>query len=74
METPPGATRPTAIRATAERLAVGATAGTSLARLWREQSRRSEARELLAPVYSSFTEGFDIADLKEAKRLLHELA
>jgi class 3 adenylate cyclase/predicted ATPase len=49
-------------------------AATSLARLWREQGRRTEARELLAPVYGSFTEGFDTADLKDAKRLLDELA
>jgi predicted ATPase len=48
-------------------------AATSLARLWREQGRRADARELLAPLYSSFTEGFDTADLKEAKRLLDEL-
>ena len=48
-------------------------AATSLARLWREQGRRDEARDLLAPVYGSFTEGFDTADLKEAKRLLDEL-
>jgi predicted ATPase len=48
-------------------------AATSLARLWRDQGRRTEARELLAPVYGSFTEGFDTADLKEAKRLLDEL-
>ena len=49
-------------------------AATSLARLWGEQGRRTEARELLAPVYSWFTEGFDTADLKEAKALLAELA
>ena len=48
-------------------------AATSLARLWREQGRRSEARDLLAPVYGWFTEGFDTADLKEAKALLDEL-
>ena len=49
-------------------------AATSLARLWREQGRRSEARELLAPLYGWFTEGFDTADLKEAKALLDTLA
>ena len=49
-------------------------AATQLSRLWGEQSRRSEARDLLAPVYSWFTEGFDTADLKEAKALLYELA
>jgi predicted ATPase len=47
---------------------------TSLARLWAEQGRRHEARHLLAPVYGWFTEGFDTADLKEAKGLLDELA
>jgi len=49
-------------------------AATSLARLWGEQGRRREARDLLAPLYDSFTEGFDTADLKEAKALLEELA
>ena len=49
-------------------------AATSLARLWGEQGRRSEARELLAPVYGWFTEGFDTADLKDAKALLGDLA
>ena len=49
-------------------------AATSLARLWGEQGRRTDARELLAPLYDSFTEGFDTADLKEAKALLDELA
>ena len=46
----------------------------SLARLWRDQGKRGEARELLAPVYGWFTEGFDTQDLKEAKALLGELA
>jgi predicted ATPase len=46
----------------------------SLARLWGERGRRAEARELLAPVYGWFTEGFDTADLKEAKALLDQLA
>ena len=48
-------------------------AAASLARLWGEQGRRAEAHELLAPLYSWFTEGFDTADLKEAKALLDEL-
>ena len=48
-------------------------AATSLARLWGEQGRRAEARELLAPVYGWFTEGFDTADLKNAKALLDQL-
>jgi predicted ATPase len=45
-----------------------------LARLWRDQGKRHEARDLLAPVYGWFTEGFDTRDLKEAKALLGELA
>jgi predicted ATPase len=49
-------------------------AATSLARLWGEQGRRGEAHELLAPIYGWFVEGFDTPDLKEAKRLLDELA
>jgi predicted ATPase len=49
-------------------------AATSLARLWRDQVKRDEARELLVPVYGWFTEGFDTLDLKEAKALLDELA
>ena len=48
-------------------------AATSLARLWGEQGRHSEAQELLAPVYGWFTEGFDTADLKDAKALLDQL-
>ena len=48
-------------------------AATSLARLWRDQDKRSEARDLLAPVYAWFTEGFDTKDLVEAKALLEEL-
>jgi len=42
----------------------------STARLWRDQEKRDEARDLLAPVYNWFTEGFDTLDLKEAKTLL----
>ena len=48
-------------------------AAMSLARLWRDQGKVQEARELLAPVYGWFTEGFDTRDLKEAKALLDEL-
>jgi predicted ATPase len=43
-------------------------------RLWSDQGKRVEARDLLAPVYGWFTEGFDTLDLKEAKALLDELA
>ena len=46
----------------------------SLARLWQSQGKRVEAYELLAPVYNWFTEGFDTADLKDAKALLTELS
>jgi predicted ATPase len=48
-------------------------AAMSMARLWRDQGKRTEARDLLAPVYNWFTEGFDTLDLKEAKALLDEL-
>jgi predicted ATPase len=49
-------------------------AATSLARLWREQGRRGQARDLLAPLYGWFTEGFDTGDLKDARALLAQLA
>jgi predicted ATPase len=45
----------------------------AIARLWRDQGKVQQARELLAPVYGWFTEGFDTRDLKEAKALLDEL-
>jgi predicted ATPase len=48
-------------------------AAMSMARLWRDQGKRDEARDLLAPVYGWFTEGFDTRDLKDAKALLTEL-
>jgi predicted ATPase len=48
-------------------------AATSLSRLWQQQGKRAAARELLAPIYGWFTEGFDTADLQEAKVLLAEL-
>jgi predicted ATPase len=49
-------------------------AATSLARLWQRQGKRQDAYALLAPVYNWFTEGFDTADVQEAKALLDELA
>jgi ATP/maltotriose-dependent transcriptional regulator MalT len=49
-------------------------AAMSLARLWQQQGKRAEARELLAPIYGWFTEGFDTADLQEARALLDELS
>jgi predicted ATPase len=47
---------------------------TSIARLWRNQGKRQQARDLLGPIYGWFTEGFDTRDLKEANALLGELA
>jgi predicted ATPase len=49
-------------------------AAMSISRLWQQQGKRQEAHDLLAPVYEWFTEGFDTADLKDAKALLDELA
>ena len=49
-------------------------AAMSMARLWRDQGKRDATRDLLAPVYGWFTEGFDTLDLKDAKVLLDELA
>jgi predicted ATPase len=49
-------------------------AATSMARLWHDQGKPQQARELLAPVYGWFTEGFDTRDLKEAKALLDQIA
>src|SRR6201997_2349540 len=48
-------------------------AAMSVARLWRDQGKRDEARALLAPIYDWFTEGFDTLDLKQAKALLDDL-
>jgi predicted ATPase len=48
-------------------------AAMSLSRLWQQQDKQAEARPVLAPVYGSFTEGFDTADLQDAKALLEEL-
>jgi predicted ATPase len=49
-------------------------AASSLARLWRDQHRVKEARAVLGSVYARFTEGFETADLREARRLLEQLA
>src|SRR5207249_5621057 len=46
----------------------------SLSRLWQQQGKKEEARQLLAEIYGWFTEGFDTADLREAKALIEELA
>jgi predicted ATPase len=49
-------------------------AAVSLSRLWQQQGKRAEARDLLAPIYGWFTEGFDTADLQEAQALLEALS
>jgi predicted ATPase len=59
--------------ASGERSAGELRAAMSLARLWCYQGKRDEARDLLAPIYGWFSEGFDTLDLKEAKALLGEL-
>jgi predicted ATPase len=66
----------TAVEIAAAQSAKGAQlhAANSLARLWRDQGKTQQARNLLAQVYDGFTEGFDTPDLKEAKTLLDELA
>ena len=56
-----------------QRKALELRAATNLARFWGERGRRVEAREILAPIYGWFTEGFDTADLMDAKALLDEL-
>jgi predicted ATPase len=48
-------------------------ASVSLARLWRDQGKHADARDLLAPIYGWFTEGFDAPDLRDARALLDEL-
>ena len=77
-ETPPAEAEPWLQRALdvarrQEAKALELRAAMSLARLWQQQGKRVEARELLAPMYGWFTEGFDTADLQEAMALLHEL-
>jgi predicted ATPase len=49
-------------------------AATSLARLWQQQGKKAEARQLLTEIYGWFTEGFETKDLQEAKELLEKLA
>jgi hypothetical protein len=63
---------PIATRQRAKTFELGAA--TSLARLWRDQGKRTEAHDLLAPIYGWFTEGFDTPVLQDAKALLDELA
>ena len=56
-----------------EAKALEVRAAMSLSRLWQQQGKRAEARKLLAPIYGWFTEGFDTADLQEARALLETL-
>ena len=56
-----------------EAKSLGLRAAVSLSRLWQQQGKQAEARELLAPVYGWFTEGFDTADLQDARALLEAL-
>jgi predicted ATPase len=65
--------RPLAIAREQDARSFELRAATSLARLWRDQGQCAEARDLLAPVYAWFTEGFDTRDLIEPKALLEEL-
>ena len=53
---------------------LGLRAVMSLARLWQQQGKKDEARQMLAEIYNWFTEGFDTVDLQEAKALLEQLA
>ena len=71
---PPATTAPSPSPASRGRARFELRAATSLARLWRDQGKRAEARDLLAPVYGWFTEGFDTQDLIDAKALLEELS
>jgi predicted ATPase len=74
-DTPPATTHRNALETAEQQGAflLKLRAATSLARLWRDQGKLQQARELLAPVYGWFTEGFDTRDLKEAKAV-EELA
>ena len=69
----PASSRPWPLPASQQAKSWELRAAMSLSRLWQQQGKRAEARELLAPIYGWFTEGFDTADLQEAKALLEEL-
>ena len=70
----PASSRPSPLPAASRPKSLELRAAMSLSRLWQQQGKRAEAYELLAPIYGWFTEGFDTADLQEAKALLAELA
>ena len=65
---------PSTSPARSKRSSLELRAGTSLAHLWACQGKRGEARDLLAPIYGWFTEGFETSDLREARALLDELS
>ena len=69
----PASTRPSPLPAASRPKSWELRAAMSLARLWQQQGKRAEAHALLAPIYGWFTEGFDTADLQEARALLEEL-
>ena len=73
MATPRSRVRPLDVARHQHAKSLELRAAVSLSRLWQQQGKRVEAYELLAPVYRWFTEGFDTADLKQAKALLEEL-
>ena len=70
----PASSRPLTIARRQQAKSWELRAATSLAQLWQQQGKRAEARQLLAEVYGWFTEGFDTADLQEARALLEELS
>ena len=70
----PGCSGPWTSPAARKQKSLELRAAISLSRLWQQQGKQAEARELLAPIYGWFTEGFDTADLQEAKALLETLA
>ena len=70
----PASSRPSTVARRQQAKSWELRAAMSLARLWQQQGKRAEARELLAPIYGWFTEGFDTADLQEAKALLDALS
>ena len=70
----PVSSRPSTVARRQQAKSLELRAAMSLSRLWQQQGKRAEARALLAPIYGWFTEGFDTADLQEAKALLEAVA